>query len=230
MIMQKIKLFTLAALTGGLILGTIPQAGAAEDEVNYQPFTLGAEVGTLGLGGAVSWRFSDHFGARSGVNFFFYNHTDDIEGNDYDADLQLLSFPLAIDYFPSKSSAFRVTLGVLLNLNELDGSTPLGQPVELNGNNYADAGLSLNLHSEQELMSPFIAIGGNIHFGKAKNWSLGYELGVAYTGSPDVSLTRTGAPNPGLDADLAAERQQLEDKAEDYKFYPIVKVSVNFSF
>jgi len=208
----------------------VSPATAAEDEVNYQPFTLGVDVGTLGLGASAGWRFTDHFGARGGVNFFSYSDTQDIEGNDYDSDLQLLSFPLGIDFYPSKNSSFRVTLGILLNLNELEGSTAPNQPVELNGNTYQDASLALNLSAEQEFISPYIAIGGNLFLGDAKRWSLGYELGVAYTGNPSVSLTRTGAANPGLDADMEAERQQIEDAAEDYKLYPIVKVSVNFSF
>lgn len=230
MIMHKSKSLAVGLLLGGLTMTTALVAQAEEEEADYQPFNIGVEGGTLGLGGSVSWRFADHFGVRGGINYFSYSDNENIEGTQYDADLQLQSFPLGFDIYPSRSSSFRVTLGILLNQNELEGQTPLGQPVELNGNTYVDASLALRLQAEQEPISPYIAIGGNLYFDKAKHWSLGYELGVAYTGEPEVTLTRTGAANPGLDADMEAERQQLEDKFSDFKLYPIVKVSVNFAF
>ncbi len=231
MIMTKTRTLALAASMTGLTLGSIQSNRAAEDEVNYQPFTLGADVGTLGVGASASWRFVDHFGVRGGVSFFSQSDSQDIEGNTYDADLQLLTFPLGVDFFPSKRSSFRVTLGVMVNLNELEGSTPLGQPVILNGNQYNDASYALSMKAEQETISPYLAIGGNLFLDKAKHWSLGYELGVAYTGSPDVTLVGTGTfPGPQYPGDLEAERREIEDKAKDYKFHPIVKLSVNFSF
>jgi hypothetical protein len=230
MITHKSKSLAVGLLLGGFTLMTAQVVWAEEEEADYQPFNIGLEGGTLGLGGSLSWRFADHFGVRGGANYFSYSDSENIEGTQYDADLRLQSFPLGFDIYPSKRSSFRVTLGILLNQNELEGQTPLGQPVELNGNTYVDASLSLRLQAEQEPISPYIAIGGNLFFDKAKHWSLGYELGVAYTGEPEVSLTRTGAANPGLDADMEAERQQLEDKFSDFKLYPIVKISVNFAF
>ena len=47
---------------------------------------------------------------------------------------------------------------------------------------------------EQHPVAPYVSIGMNFYLDKHKHWSLGGELGVAYTGSPDVTLT-TG--NPG---------------------------------
>lgn len=227
--MQKSNPLAVGLMLGSLTLTTLLPAHAAEAP-DYQPVTIGVETGTLGLGGSLSWRFADHLGLRGGINYFSYDHDDNIEGTDYQAELKLQSFPVGLDIYPFPASPFRITVGVLINQNELTGSTPLGQEVELNGNTYQDASLSLRLKAEQEEFSPFITIGGNMYFDRAKHWSLGFEAGVAYTGEPTLSLTRTGAPDPGLDADLAAERQDLEDKMKDYKLYPILKVSVNFAF
>jgi hypothetical protein len=229
-----------ASLTPGVLA-----ADSAEEEVAYQPFTIGAEAGTTGFGGAASWRFSDHFGARAGMHYFSY--TDDgreIEGVTYDAKLKLSSAPIAVDIFPWKSRSFRITAGVLINQNELTGSSmgeyDLGNyyiSIGDSGNVYQTDGSggvgALHMKVEQQAVSPFLAIGGNFYLDKAKRWSLSGELGVAYTGSPDVTLsTASGAEsgNAALQHDLDVETEQLEDGAEKFKFYPIIKVGLNFSF
>jgi hypothetical protein len=75
-------------LTGALAFAPIALAGMASraddtqtlteadsSHVPYQPFTIGAEVGTLGAGGAVNWRFSDHFGVGAAFDYFSYNYS-----------------------------------------------------------------------------------------------------------------------------------------------------------
>jgi len=47
----------------------------------------------------------------------------------------------------------------------------------------------------------------------------------------DVDLTRTGGiSDPGIDAAVANERRQVEDYADKAKFWPVAKISLNFSF
>jgi len=216
----------LAVVVCGLAI-SVTESGLAEDAVDYQPLSLTAEAGTLGLGGSLSWRFSDHLGVRGGLNYFSYHHSDKIEGINYDATLRLQSFPLGIDIYLSKSSSFRITAGVLLNQNKLSGSVPPGTTVDINGTAYTT---DLTMEAKQQELSPFVTIGGSIYFDSKKHVGLGLELGVAYTGSPDVTLTHSGPANPALDADIKAERAQIEKKAKDYKFYPIVKVGLTISF
>lgn len=217
----------MAVVVCGLALCSAPSALAAEKDVDYQPLSLTAEAGTTGLGGSLSWRFSDHLGIRGGANYFSYDHSDEVEGIKYDANLRLQSFPLGIDLYPSKSSSLRITIGALLNQNRLSGKVPPGTTVDINGTPYTT---DLTMEAKQQEFSPFISIGGNIYFDSKKHVALGLELGVAYTGSPDVTLTHSGPPNPVLDADIEAERAQIEEKAKDFKYYPIVKIGVTVSF
>ena len=71
--MTRTKLYLYAA---SLIVcaGATLNASAAEATDNsadstappsYQPWTVGAEVGTPGIGGFGSWRFDDHLGVRA---------------------------------------------------------------------------------------------------------------------------------------------------------------------
>ena len=56
----------------------------------------------------------------------------------------------------------------------------------------------------------------------------GGELGVAYTGDPNVSLTRSGPPSAFLDAALNYEEQRVKDYAEKFKWWPVVKLAVTY--
>jgi hypothetical protein len=93
----------------------------------------------------------------------------------------------------------------------------------------------LYMNADQSPVSPYVSIGMSFYLDKQKHWSLDGELGVAYTGDPDVTLsTSSGAeaantPLGGqLRSDLNSEARQIEDGA--WKVYPIIKVSVSYSF
>lgn len=223
----------LAAVVVGLVLGSAQNVRAAE-EVDYQPFSLTAEAGTLGLGGSLSWRFSDHLGVRGGFNYFEFDYTGEQEGNEYNLNLHLESIPLGVDFYFSKASTLRITAGVLLNKNKFGGSVT-GPSVDLDGTTYTDPDLKLNLELKPEDVSPFITIGGTLYFGKNKHVGLSLEGGVAYLpGGYDVTLTRNATllnpANTAIDTDLENERLQLQSSAKDFKLYPIFKIGVTVSF
>jgi hypothetical protein len=248
--MQTINKTTIGLLMCSLVLGFAHVATAATDEPNYRPFTLSAEGGTTGLGGSVSWRFSDNFGIRGGVNYFSYDteeftYTTKPNGGasqdqKFDVTLRLLSEPIALDYYPSAKSAFRVSVGVLVNQNRFEATVKnsgvVNSTYTFNGVDYLQSAVGdFDMEVKQQTLSPYLSIGTSFYFGKSKRWALSGELGVAYTGSPKVSLS---APNhdPALDAtpnfsdDVSGEESKIEKDAEDYKFYPIVKIGVSYSF
>lgn len=206
------------------------------DVPDYRPFTLSVEASSTGPGLGADWRFSDHFGARVGVNGFFGASIDignrDIEGINYDTSLKLMSEPLALDIYPWKQSTFRVTVGIMLNQNEFEGVVPQAGTfnqnfITIGNNSYDSANIGdLNTKIEQQPVAPYVSVGMSFYLDKHKHWSLGGELGVAYTGTPDVSMSTSTGLVP--QADLDVESDQIEDGA--WKFYPIVKVSVNYSF
>jgi hypothetical protein len=239
----RFNFVALGALLCSLTVGSTPTACAADsDEAApaYQPFSIGAEVATPGVGGSASWRFADHWGARAGFNYWSYSQNgNEIEGIKYNTDLRLMSQPLAVDIYPWRASSFRFTVGIMLNQNELTGVRPADNstayvPTTI-GNGIYDTGLNgigdLNLKAKQQPVSPYVSIGYSYYFDKAKHWSLSGEIGVAYTGSPDVALstsTRSEITDPNLRGDLNVEAQQIEDNA--MKFYPILRIGVNYSF
>lgn len=208
------------------------QAAEEAEEGEPNSFNVGLEIGTTGPGVSASWRFADHFGVRGGFNYFRYEHDGEIEDVDYDATLRLMSEPLTLNYYPWKGSSFYISAGVLFNQNRLTGTGTGQGTIDLGGMMFPAAAVGkLNLEVEYQPVNPYISIGGNLYFDKAKHWSLGAELGVFYQGNSDVELTRTGGiSDPGIDAAVANERRQVEDYADKAKFWPVAKISLNFSF
>ncbi len=246
--MQTTMKKTIGILVCSLVLGATQLTAA--DEPNYRAVTIGVDAGTTGFGGSASLRFSDHFGVRGGVNYFSYD-TDEFTYTTRDpglspavdqkfkASIRLLSEPVALDYYPSAKSSFRVSLGVLINQNEftanVQNSGVSGSSFVFNGVNYLQSGFTngVDLEIKQQILSPYVSVGTSFYFGKSKRWALSGELGVAYTGSPKVTLSTPNSAYNGNQAyldDVAAEEAKIEKEAEDYKFYPIVKIGVSYSF
>jgi hypothetical protein len=55
---------------------------------------------------------------------------------------------------------------------------------------------------------------------------------VAFIGSPDVDLSATGpiASNPDFMANLAEEEREINNDLEDFKFYPVLCMSLFYRF
>ena len=253
MIKSRSNLLTAGILLWGMATvgaQAADSAASATEAPGLPPVQSRRGGGTPDFGGSASWRFVDHFGVRAGFNYFSYSSSGekflgeqiesvDIGGNvvgvaKIDTKLSLMSEPLGLDKnYPWKKSTFRITVGILFNQNEQTGvvtADPVfGQTFYRIGNSpygYDSASIGdLNLKAEQQPVSPYISIGASYFFDKAKHWSLNGELGVVYTGTPDVTLT-TGTPNSGVLADLNTEAQRMADGA--WKFFPILRLGVNY--
>jgi hypothetical protein len=200
----------------------------------YRPWTLGIGAGTDGIfGGGVSWRFSDHLGTRVGVGYAesSWNHVG-IAGINYDVKLKLLSEPLTLDIYPWQKHSFRVSLGVLFNQNELSGTASDTGTINIDGHPFpSDQVGSLTMKVKPQLVDPYLSIGGNFfYFDHAHHWALAGELGVAYTGGADVSLTRSGAANAAIDDALHNAHNRLQRYGDQFQFWPVAKLAVTYSF
>jgi len=226
---KNLCLYAASLIAGGSIPLTASAAEATTSVESaspplYRPWTLGIEGGTTGAGGSLSWRFADHWGVRAGFDYLEYSDSGlAIKSLTYDAKIRLMSEPLTLDIYPWKEHSFHVSVGLQVNQNQLTGTAQDTRiPPALIG--------TLNLNVEQQPVNPYLSIGGNFfYFDRAHHWALGGELGVTYTGDPKVSLTSSSS-GAGIDALLRAEENQIKDYASQFKWWPVVKLTVSYSF
>jgi hypothetical protein len=200
-----------------------PTASIVSAPPDFQPFTLGVQGGFPGPGVKADWRFASHFGAGAAFNYLPFSYNGEIKGVDYKIDLRLMSEPLTLNWYPWKRSSFHVGAGVLLNENHLTGSAN-GDDLNIGGTSYSG---TASLRIKQQMVDPYISLGGNLYFDKAHHWSLGGELGAFYTGEPRVDFSTT---TPATPEEVQSERNEIKHYARDAEVLPVLELSLNYSF
>lgn len=204
-----------------------------------QAETLGVVVkgSTLGLGLELTKSLGDHFAVGVGINKFDYDDDLNKSGVEYEAELELSSVAVALDYHPWAGN-FRISAGVLSNDNEASLlAKPSNGSYEFNGVTYnaSDIG-SANGKLSFDSLAPYVGIGWGMSPAVAKGWALDAEIGVVFQGEPEVDLAvQCGASVPAaactqLTSDVQAEQRQLKDDIEDYKAYPLLSIGVSYHF
>lgn len=202
-------------------------SASAEDNLWF-----GVKAGTAGLGAEITWRPVEWLDWRIGGNMYDYDDTGVKSGINYDATLALESFYSTFNFrFPL--SPFRLSLGAYANGNEMQMVSQDLATYDI-GNNptpYAPADVgSLQSTTSFDDVAPYV--GAGFDFELFNRLGLTLDFGVLWQGDPTVTLTADGllASDPGFQADLEVERQQLEDDVKDMKAYPIIALGFNFNF
>lgn len=197
-----------------------------------QGFSIGARAGTLGFGGEAAFGFSENFVARGGLGSFIWDFNGDYGDVEYTVSPPSMAGTLGIDYYPSGGS-FRLMAGIMYRNGDFkmdSGDLAQAGGIEIGDGVYTEEG---TLHGTLATRStaPFLGFG----FGNHTRGDFGFfvDLGVAFTGDPDVTMEARGpiASVPGFQQDLDKEVQRIQDEAAPYlKYWPILSVGVKIPF
>jgi len=241
--MKKItlSLLSLVALSslsyaGGDFIEEIKPIEVIPDTIQAPKYAVGVKIGTLGLGLDVSRAIAQNINLRLNINGATYSDTQCESNVEYDYDLDLITAGLLVDYYPM-GNEFRLSAGAYYNANEfaLTGQ-PQNGAYTINNKTYTTAQIgSLSGKVDFDELAPYIGVGwGNST--QSKGWSLSVDAGVMYHGEPNVELVPICGSAITDDActviknDVEAERLELIDEINDYKFYPVVSVGVTYTF
>ena len=185
-------------------------------------------LGTEGIGLGVGRPLGDAFGVRGEVSGGGLSHDFTAGDIDYDAKLKWRGIGLYGDWYPMPSP-FRVTAGLAFNDSKVDATGTSGTVLVINGQSYSAAGEAVYGRIEWPSVMPYLGVGFG-HGRRERGWGFFADLGVMI-GKPKAHLTAT----PGLlqqvgAAELEAERRKLQDKADDYGVYPVLKIGVGYTF
>lgn len=215
------------SMAGTLLLAFLATGTASADDSEWG---VGIKAGTLGLGVEARWSGLPYIDFRIGANSYTYEDDGSQAGILYDADLDLETFFVTGNFhFPL--SPFRLTAGLFANGNEMNMVSAEPGNFRIGGTDYsaADVG-TLSSNTSFGSTSPYVGLGFDFEvFGKA---GLNFDVGVLLQGDPEVTLVADGllASDPTFQAELEAERQDLEDKFSDFKAYPVVSLSFVYNF
>jgi hypothetical protein len=264
------KILQTVALTGTTILcltvGVLPGACATEPPGDDQAaisavptaraaglgvgrMAIGLNSGTLGVGPNVAFATTQRSNVRVGFNWLSFSHDFARSGVTYQGKLHLHSVNALFDYYLTRR--FHLSPGVLLdNGNRLDGTALIrpGQILDLGNASYRTSATSpVTAVGSMKInrVSPMLLVGfGNLVPRKeAGHFSLSFEAGIAYQGTPKVGLDFAGsvcdlsgrncrdfATSPDVQRNLVIERKQIQDAATPFKFYPVLSLGFGYKF
>lgn len=228
------KTKTFACIVGAFLLMTV--AGYAQSKSTYDygrngtsGFYLGGSASTNGWGGELKYMISRPFTIRAGFETLnlAYDYTFDENEIDYKADFkyQTGAVFLLADFNFTKN--LYLTGGVLFNSFNPKLKGKAASDLE-----FGDLIIPSSKVGEFQFaltpslkVSPYGGAGVRSFIGQNKRVVLNFEGGVYYIGAPEVEIAATGLLEPT--ANPAHEQKELfEKQLEQYKFYPVVKVSV----
>lgn len=216
---------------------TLSASAMAADSSN--PTTLadrldvGLNVGTMGLGGQVSWLLvPNKLSVRVGAHAYNYNHDTSADSIDYTGKLKLKSEMLTLDWHPFEGR-FHLSAGVVANGNKFDlnAKPSAAGTYTINGKTYTAAQVgTLSAKVDFPSTAPYLGLGWGDSSQSAGLHFMG-DMGVVSQGTPRAKISATGgAADPSLAADLQQAQIQLQDKLADFKLYPVLQLGLAYRF
>ncbi len=229
-----------ALFAGGDISPVEPEINIPDEAVVASPakyYNTAFKAGTLGIGMDISRMVTDKIGLRTNINGLRVNRSKNLDDISYDATLTLLTVGVLADYYPFDNS-FRLSGGAYYNGNKLKGTaTPAStESIDIGDHTYNGSEIGrLDTKVDFNKIAPYIGMGWGNKAVK-KGWGFTLDIGALYQGSPTIYAK--AVPNPSLPqatkdqiaADVEKERQQIKNDANDFKWYPVVMIGVNYTF
>jgi hypothetical protein len=218
-------------------------------------FGLGVKVSLLGAGVEGAVRVTQRTNVRAGFNMFSYSRGFNKDGVAYNGQLSFKSVEAHYDIFPFKGG-FHLSPGVLVYAGTpitATANVPAGQTFSLGGTQYYSDNppnsLTGNGNIKFNRAAPMVTVGwGNlIPRRENKHFSIPFEIGVAFQGSPKATLglagnvcdSTPGTPNancrsvasdPTVQANILSEQNKINNSMSFFKVYPIISTGIGYKF
>ena len=210
-----------------LLVLALPASAALADDHGQ---VFGLKAGALGLGIEYSYEFNDRLAFRGAINGSKLGTDSDEAGIHYDVDVVWDSVSVGVDFHPTKGP-FRLSAGVLSNDNRLEALSRPTHNVTVGDTVYTPAQVgTLVAVARYDDVAPLLGLGWD--WSRTKRIGFSLDLGVVDQGDPTVVLIGTGTllGDPAFQADIAAERADLEDALEDFGLVPFATFGLMFRF
>ncbi|HYD59579.1 MAG TPA: hypothetical protein VEC35_04455 [Noviherbaspirillum sp.] len=227
---RTLATIALAILALGLTSNALAQS---QSEIG-----LTGSVGTTGVGAHATFPVTPSVNVRLGMGYLGYNYRGSTSTMKYDLDLSAKTYDALVDWYPAKSSSFRITGGITYNGNPIGvrGQPNAAGVLAVGGNLYnaSEAG-SVTGKVSFNKFQPYLGIGWGRKLKDEKGWSFSTDVGVLFQGSAKTSLsvggcTVSAAVCNQLASDVARENSSLAHEMNKFKVYPVLRVGLSYKF
>ncbi len=254
MVNKNFRMYILSGLVSSILF--VPASLSAQ--ILYQGTSVGLQSALLGFGANVKGKFSDSLGVR--VSFEMASADDveiDAEDLTYNFDVDLNDMMFIADWHPLQGS-FRTSAGLMINGTNVKGRISPNEDSEFGGAAFTfndveystkDIGY-VDTKVDFDPVAPYIGIGWDTSFNKAKGFGFTFDLGVAFQGAARVeyAVTYTELKKTGnetvdkaaqdkrnklikeLNSNLEEEKKILDDELDKYQILPYISIGVNYKF
>lgn len=210
-------------------------------------FAFGVKASLLGVGAEVAARVTHRTNLRAGYNILGYSRNFNKDGATYDAHLSFRTVEAHYDIFPWAKS-FHISPGMLAYLGNpitANALIPANNSFTLGGHTYysdpsrlANASGRINFNQ----ISPTATIGwGNLVHRDNKRFTVSFEIGAAFQGSPKTTLAvggnvcdspgvncRSAASDPNVQSNVVSEQGKINKNLAPFKVYPIFSIGFGY--
>ena len=214
-------------LIAAAALAALPLAAQAQSG----SVAAGVNLGTPGIGAELQVQAAPGFVIRGAVDGLKIDRDEDYSGVPYSAELKSLTGGLFADWHPM-GGGFLVSGGAYFGDRKLDLSAAPTAPVVIGGQTFTAAQVGrLDGEIKMSKVQPFVGLGYDNTFTADRGWGFKLIAGVALSKKPGVTLTATGGTfSPDFQTRLSQEVRDVQEDAEDFRYYPVVQVGVTRRF
>jgi hypothetical protein len=196
---------------------------------------LGVKGGTVGIGPELTFGISKYLNLRGGYNWANFTSKGKIEHVKYDLDFDMDNIPLMLDWHPF-AGMFRISAGAYFQSDSYVKLEATPKKSTKIGNHHYGPEVMGTLKGRIDVeddVAPYVGIGIGNAVMQDVALSLSLDIGLLFQ-SYDVKLTSNGAgmyaKSSAFRDDLEKERKRIQDKADDWKIYPVVALSLAYHF
>jgi hypothetical protein len=194
---------------------------------------LGGQVGTTGAGLEVQVSVGRMFVLRGAVDTLGFDLDETFDDVDYSGRLDFDTVGAFVDLHPL-ANGFFVSGGAYLGQRKVSLKATPAAPVNIGGQSFTPEQVgSLNGEVSLKTLAPFVGLGFDNTFTRNSRWGFRALAGVAWSDEPEVDLDASGGTlsnDPAFRARLAEERASIQSDVEDYGFYPVFQLGLNYKF
>lgn len=227
-----------------LVLATLPAIAFAVRAAEPPGVAWGANLGSTGVGLYATLPLSHEYrlSGRLGVNYLDrYTFTKSTAYVNYDFKASLRTVDALLDWHPAHNG-FTLTAGVMYNDNAVDGVGNLNRVAIFSFENRTFSTTQLGRlvgRIDFPTVAPYLGIGWNPTQETDRGWHFSSDLGVMYQGAPRTTLGLGDCTLPGNRCSLvaafvaptiAAEARRLDAELKNYRYFPVVRIGLNYRF